>query len=385
MITSLEVSNYRSLGHVRLKLGRLTALVGQNGAGKSNVADVFRFVSESLRLGLDSAITGRHGIRAVRRWSSGRPFNLRIAIQVSEEDFGGGYEFELTGDRSEEYRVKHEHAWIDPAAQLGVRHEFQVENGTWDGPRDLSPKVSPTSLALVAVAGDERFSPLAECLRDVEIYSIFPDTLRQPQKYDAVKPMRRHGENWASVLRDLGDEGKGEVRAALGRLTGDITDMRVQPVAGFLSAEFRHQPQASDGASKGKRTKWFEADQESDGTLRMAGILTALRQEPAPRLVGIEEPELTIHVGAVRLLHDFLYEASRHTQVLITTHSAELLDLIDPDCVRVVTRVGGATEVSPLHASQVATVKQRLATLGEVARTEGLQPAEGGALEVAEE
>jgi AAA15 family ATPase/GTPase len=43
MITRPEVSNYRSLGDdVRLDLGRFTVLVGQNGSGKSNVADVLR-------------------------------------------------------------------------------------------------------------------------------------------------------------------------------------------------------------------------------------------------------------------------------------------------------------------------------------------------------
>ena len=160
---------------------------------------------------------------------------------------------------------------------------------------------------------------------------------------------------------------------------------RMAPVAGFLTAMFRHQPRHSDGAGNRRRAKWFEADQESDGTLRVAGILTALLQDPAPRVVGIEEPELTVHVGAIRLLHDFLYAASRRTQVLITTHSPELLDLIDPDCVRVVTRHAGTTELARLHASQVDAVKQRLATLGEVARAEGLQPAERDDLQVAEE
>ena len=75
--------------------------------------------------------------------------------------------------------------------------------------------------------------------------------------------------------------------------------------------------------------------------MRFAGILTALLQQPAPRLVGVEEPELTIHVGAIRLLNDFLHEAAGK-QVLVTTHSPELLELVDPDDVRVVTRTEGA-------------------------------------------
>ncbi len=45
MITSLTVSNYRSLGeNVRIEFGQLTVLVGPNGSGKSNVLDALRFV-----------------------------------------------------------------------------------------------------------------------------------------------------------------------------------------------------------------------------------------------------------------------------------------------------------------------------------------------------
>lgn len=118
--------------------------------------------------------------------------------------------------------------------------------------------------------------------------------------------------------------------------------------------------------------------------MRFAGILTALLQQPAPRLVGVEEPELTIHVGAIRLLNDFLHEAAGKTQVLVTTHSPELLELVDPDDVRVVTRTEGVTSVSRLHPSQADVVRRRLMSLGEVARTEGLQPEVPDVLAVAE-
>ncbi|HEX9736127.1 MAG TPA: AAA family ATPase [Thermoanaerobaculia bacterium] len=68
MIRRLTISNYRSLGQdVDLRLGPLTALVGQNGSGKTNVVDALRFLGDCMRLGLEGAITKRHGIGAVRR------------------------------------------------------------------------------------------------------------------------------------------------------------------------------------------------------------------------------------------------------------------------------------------------------------------------------
>jgi predicted ATPase len=47
LITRIAVKNYRSLGEVDLKLGRLSVLVGPNGFGESNLVDVLRFVSDS--------------------------------------------------------------------------------------------------------------------------------------------------------------------------------------------------------------------------------------------------------------------------------------------------------------------------------------------------
>lgn len=372
MITAIEVSNYRSLGsHVRVKLGRLTALVGQNGAGKSNVADVVRFLAEALTVGLEAAIASRHGIDAVRRWSSGRPFNLGIRVEWTEEMFSGTYAFTLAGDSAENYRLKEEEALVfDKAASAA--HKFRLREGKWaEGPADLRPKVTGQSLAMTLVAGDERFAPLANALRNVCVYAVFPDTLREPQKPDTVRPMKQHGENWTTILQGMTINGAaGELKAGLAKLTGDITDFRVRQLGGYLSAEFLH---ATERKRTKDRQKWFESAQESDGTLRVAGIITALLQEPPLTIIGIEEPELTVHVGAIPLLYDYLKQASLRGQVLLTTHCVELLERLDIDDIRVVERRNGVTTVAPVRHDQQDAIKKRLLTVGDVVSMEGLQ------------
>ena len=47
------------------------------------------------------------------------------------------------------------------------------------------------------------------------------------------------------------------------------------------------------------------------------------------RLVGIEEPETALHPAAAAVLMDALREGAVQTQVIVTTHSPDLLDLID--------------------------------------------------------
>jgi predicted ATPase len=374
MITDVTISNYKSVGeNVRLPLGAITALVGANGSGKSNLADVFRFVAESLTVGLEAAIVRRHGIKAVRRWSSGRPNNVSIQMQLKETTFTGSYAFTLAGSSVEDYRVKAEEAVIMRTGSGGM-DRFLLVDGAWkQAPSDLRPKVTKQSLALTLMAGDERFAPLASALKNVCVYSVFPDTLREPQKPDTVKPMKQHGENWATTLQGLGNNsGASDLRAALAKLTGDVRDFRVRQIGGYLNAEFLHE---TPRRRVKDRQKWFECAQESDGTLRVAGIVTALVQDPPLTLIGIEEPELTVHVGAIPLLFDYLKQASQREQVLLTTHSIELLELLDVDDLRVVERRDGVTTVARVRQDQREAVKRRLMTVGEIIGMEGrLQP-----------
>lgn len=368
MIERLTVSNYRSLGrNVSVELGPFTALVGPNGSGKSNVVDVLRFVSDCMHMGLSGAITNRNGIGAVRRWSGGRPYNMEIALEIGLQDgHKARYSIELEGDTDKELRVERELAAVQG---LNMEARFLIEDGAWlEGPEGLAPSLDGKSLALPIIGGDARFQPLLQALQKISIHSIFPDTLRVPQKYSPVKPMDSHGANWASILKDQpAKTWKPDLIGALQKLVGDIDDVKVEQAASYLVVQFRH------AAAKG-RQKWFDAAQESDGTLRVAGIVTALLQEPPVPLIGIEEPELTVHPGAIPLLYDFLKQASRRSQVLVTTHSPELLDQMEAEEVRVVVRGPDGTTVSPMSAPQRTAVREGLLTLGEVLRTEGLQP-----------
>jgi predicted ATPase len=364
VIRTLTVSNYRSLDKgVRIALGQFTALVGSNGSGKSNVVDVLNFLRDIMHLGLGGAITERGGVAAIRRWSSGRPFNVAIEVEVTLQDGTATYGFELAGDKQEEYRVKWEKASI---LRGGALVEFAVDGGKWSGPSGLLPQVNDTRLALPTVGGDERFLALFEELKSMTVYSVFPDTLRQPQKYNPEKPMLRHGQNWISILQDQPEATwKLELVAALAKLTGDIEDVKVERAAGYLVAQFLH--------TSSPRKKWFAADQESDGTLRVAGIVSALLQEPPLSVIGIEEPELTVHPGALPLLVDFLRQTSERSQVVITTHSPNLLDLLKEDEVRVVERRDGITTVGAMRQEQQGAVRDGLLKLGELMVTEGLQ------------
>ncbi len=361
MITKLTISNFRSLGvDVEIKLGQLNFLVGVNGSGKSNVLHALAFVREAVRMGLPGAITNNNGIEAIRRHSSGRPRNVKIDLDIALHNGQGKYGFEITGDRSEEYRVKSEWGKVYVDRKLT---EFKVEDSTWQGPDNLLPNLDNQTLAITALGGDERIKPLWEFLANMMVYSVYPDVLREPQKYSSETPMKPRGDNWVSILYQQEKTGwKEDLVAALKKLTGDIDDIKVAKASGFLMAQFRHKTQRE------KARRWFSADLESDGTLRVAGLLAALLQEPPLPLIGIEEPELTVHPGAIPLIYDYLSEASVRSQILVTTHSPLLLDYLDLEKSRVfvVQRNNAVTSVHALSEQHKKAVRDQLLTLGEI-------------------
>ena len=119
----------------------------------------------------------------------------------------------------------------------------------------------------------------------------------------------------------------------------------------------------------------------SDGTLRALGALVAVMQlvkrtQPAS-LVGIEEPETALHPAAAGILMDALREAGTHTQVLITTHSPDLLDQISPekgDRLMAVQASRGTTEIGPVDEASLKAIENHLYSPGELLRMDQLEP-----------
>lgn len=118
----------------------------------------------------------------------------------------------------------------------------------------------------------------------------------------------------------------------------------------------------------------------SDGTLRALGVLVSVFQSDGERarvpLVGIEEPEVALHPAAARYLVDSLIEASRETQLVLTSHSPDLLDHegVKTEFLLAVEAEQGKTLISPVYEAARTALKDRLYTAGELLRLNQLRP-----------
>jgi predicted ATPase len=131
---------------------------------------------------------------------------------------------------------------------------------------------------------------------------------------------------------------------------------------------------------QGANAPWrFPATSVSDGTLRALGVLVSLFADSGHTLstIGIEEPESALHPAAAGVLLDALRDASERRQVIITSHSPDLLDRNDfqPEELCAVRSVGGETRIGALDEAGTMAMREQLYTPGELLRTDQLLPA----------
>jgi predicted ATPase len=375
------LNNYKSIKECSVKLGPLTFLLGQNGAGKSNFLDALRLVADSLNTSLEHGLRERGGINEVRRRSAGHPthFGIRLEWQLPDGT-KGVYAFRVGAQKKGAFEIQQE--------ECRVFHYDRVEESFYkvgDGELrassfDVGPTASSDRLYLVAASGLAPFRPLYDALSHMGFYNLNPDEIRELQPPDAGEILKRDGRNLASVLSSMAKENKeahDRIVAFLSKVVPGIQDVSVKHVGKKETLEFRQLVGTTQAPWR------FMAENMSDGTLRALGVLTALFQSSDGQkkkvpFVGIEEPEVAVHPGAAGVLRDGLRTAAKFTQIAVTSHSPDLLDDKDirDESILAVVNKNGETKIAPPDEAGRSAIKDRLYTVGELLRLNQLEPDE---------
>jgi predicted ATPase len=373
-ICELVVENYKSIEKLHVRLQPFVALVGPNGAGKSNVIDCLAFVRDCLSDSIELAFRSRGGTDCVLRRSGGRPANISIRMRVAlEPDLEADYGLTITAKRRKGFRVTRESCTVEHF--MGSQASFDVKEGVFKkGIPGIRPQVSSDRLALYAASATKEFRPVYDFLTTMRFYSGVPARFREPQEPDPGDFLKRDGSNAAAVLKRLMSDKAGGARyerlcRLLSKIVPGLKAVEYRPAGSKETLEFRQDV--------GQKHPWrFSPLNMSDGTLRVLGLLLSLYQSSPASVIAIEEPEQTVHPAAAELLVEVLLSAAQEKQVLLTTHSPDLLDHKDigDDQIRVVTAESNKTLVCDMAATTREAVRKRLYTPGELLRLGELEP-----------
>jgi predicted ATPase len=372
------IRNYKSIGKADVSLGNLTVLVGRNGSGKSNFLDALRFVADGLQTSLDHAIKSRGGIDAVRRRSTGHPRNFAIALEAQLQGWQSAhYGFEVTARQRGGFSIRRESLrLLSPSGAILGSYEVAGGKVEESSLANMPPAVRDR-LYLVTASGLPPFRGIYDFLVSMGFYNLNPDAMKELQSPDAGELLHRDGANVASVTGRLSqDQPKiiERVQSYLATIVPDITEFERVSLGPRETLQFKQRVVGSSYPWK------FFASSMSDGTLRALGTLIAATQfaeRTAPvGLVGIEEPETALHPAAAGALMDALREAASHTQVLVTSHSPDLLDQmnLETDHLLAVVSQKGTTQVAPIDDASLRAIRDHLYTPGELLRLDQIEP-----------
>ena len=344
-IESLTLRNYLSVQEESLQLRRLNVLIGTNASGKSNIINALSFLRDALQHDFGFAIGVRGGFVHLACKAS-RASRVHIDATFKDADWSFTWSVELSKDgvgystREDVHRIRDD----EPPQQ--ILSSRKGEGWWWSGEQG-QVQLSERShrCALAAASADAAFPAraVAAFVRDWGFFDPNPGTLRRTSLVGESPALGSYGQNLAArlhALRETDPERFKRVHSA----TRDI--LGVPESIDFLTSDDDDRV-ALLLTERGLKYRIYQAGC-SNGTLRMLAIVTALLGTPEATLIGIEEPENYIHPGALAAFTEHVLGSHSTAQLVLTTHSPHLLDVLDvPESVILVRRsVDAGTKVS---------------------------------------
>ena len=338
----IQIKGYRALADVTLDLHPLTVMIGPNGCGKTSLLEVFQLLKEAAQGRLGEAIANLGGFMSVLTRTSDVPSRMEFALKVdiNSQLSPGPISYHLA---------------LEPGSQgvgfVSVLERLsQLKPGT--GPHHYIDSSAPagTELKLSKRLSEDKglfFKPETEpdVFRDIltKIHPLgFLDVtprapIRLPQTLTPVIYPGRNGESLFAALYNMR-----ESKATLPSYERIIETLRL----GFPDFDHLELPVVGGGQIT---LAWHQKDltvplypnQLSEGALRFLWLTTTLLSPEPPPLILIDEPEISLHPELLQIVAALMRDASARTQLLIATHSSDLIRWLRSDEVVVIDKQDG--------------------------------------------
>lgn len=337
MLKEVWIQGYRSVRKFVMPLGRINLVQGPNGCGKSNLYNAIQLLASAASGDFARAICAEGGIDQTMWAGAGRPnVPRRIILGMQAEQFGYELQIGLPPPQTSPFfafdpEIKLEEAWLgerrSSSSRLLMRRNQTVKVLGIDGDKiDYAPGMLPHESVFVHIAEPERYPELNRLRqlfnhwRFYHHFDIGPTSpLRSPQPSIRTPVLSHDGRDLAAAFATIIE-------------TGDAVMLHNILAAAFSDARF-HVRNSDAGLEmmmtrEGVRRP-FRARELSDGTIRMLCLTVALLSpRPAPLMV-LNEPESSLHPDMLPALGQLIGEASRYSQLWITTHSPVLAQAIE--------------------------------------------------------
>jgi len=301
--------NFEDTGEVEIP-DRLF-LVGPNASGKSNFLDAFRFLRD-LVASFQEAVARRGGVSALRCLAARRYPDIELRVELEAQE-GKHWTYALAFKQDNQRRPQLEQEIVE-----------------YDGKTLLSrpnadDRADPERLTqtyLEQVNANREFRDIAAFFASIRYLHIVPQLVREPDR-SVGRANDPFGGDFLEQVAKTPEKTRqsrlNRIKAALQVAIPQLQEIELwRDARGTPHLRGKYEHWRAQGA-------WQTESQFSDGTLRLMGILWAVMDGQGPLL--LEEPELSLHPGVVRVLPQMLARVQRRSgrQIFLSTHSPDLL------------------------------------------------------------
>ncbi len=321
-LTSLRLAGWKSIRDAEIELRPLTILIGANGAGKSNLVGFFKLMNEMMRGRFQEQIGRTGGAESVLHYGSKRTHVIEADFRFSTEKKEYSYYIRLV-----------------PIAGNSLLFELETLGPRGGGPlvESFHPKLGRGHRESSLDQANNTDFPTAKVIRELltrcQVFHFHDTSLLGPMRRDCLVDANRSlypdAANLPAMLylyRERYPTAYRRIIAAVKAIAPFFDDFVLEPL--------RLNPRniALHWRAKGAEYD-FGPHQLSDGTLRAIALCTLLLQpeEDLPNLIVLDEPELGLHPSALSVLADLVKSSAQHSQLLIATQSATLIDHFEVD------------------------------------------------------
>lgn len=319
MFESITIKGYKSIKNQQVALDRINLLIGGNGAGKTNFLSAFDFARIAYNGDTADYVEDCGG--ANRLLYMGRKHTARIHLH-----------FELDDKASRDvsgvdmiFRESSDRLHMSLSGDFMESREFSSQNAE----RVLGKVFS--SLRVYHFADTGRTSPI---FHSAEVYDN--------------RFLRTDASNLASILYHISIHHPGRfvrIEETIRQIAPFFAGFRLNPLRGkrdLIRLEWKQD---------GLYDTYMDAQDLSDGTLRMICLVTLLMQPDVPAVVLIDEPELGLHPAALSLFCSLVKRASRNSQIILSTQSIDIINQFSANDVIVCDNAGRETRYHRLSES----------------------------------
>lgn len=368
MLKRVTIQNFKSLRNVTVDLEPVTVLIGRSGTGKSNFVRALRFLRDYVDSG-ERAVNELSGWRHVLcATSAGEPLSFVVEFRAPGVSDVVSYElsFRMRDDKKSA-------SFGAESLRIGARHVFAQSDAQWTHAPEVVDAPSPGQVVLKQLYGipEVRVSHVV-LTKGLGCYDFPGSVLSGSAGSKDPAGLNDDGVNYLGALDAINTNltefhREKDMRAALQRLNRTVTSVDLTADRAHVRVGHR----VGDG-----KTLTFGLDQESEGFRRFLAHLIALYQQPAKQICIFEEPEKGIYPGALAILaeHFQAVAAAGRSQVILTTHSPELLKCFKPEQIRVVTMDEYETRIGPLAPEQKESLVENLMTADELLTVDEARP-----------